>query len=140
MSKPITSPKIREAFRSYLGKARRGFAAMSPAKRAMISSKGGKAAHIKGAAHQFTSDEARRAGRLGGEAVSRDRYHMAEIGAKGGTIRGNNARKRMAQEGQQDISEIRQEIAANATEKGIAADGMPEIRVTVPVVSPQGQP
>lgn len=89
-------------------KARRGFAAMSPAKRAAISSKGGKAAHIKGAAHQFTAEEARRAGRLGGEAVSRDRNHMAEIGARGGYLRGKRAR--MKAEGQQDIAEIRQEI------------------------------
>ena len=49
-----------------------------------FASMGGKAAHAKGTAHQFTSEEARAAGRKGGAAVSRDRKHMAEIGRKGG--------------------------------------------------------
>ncbi|MBW4426336.1 MAG: KGG domain-containing protein [Nostoc desertorum CM1-VF14] len=46
--------------------------------------KGGKAAHEKGTAHEFTSEEAREAGKKGGEAVSQDREHMAEIGREGG--------------------------------------------------------
>lgn len=50
---------------------------------------GGRAAHQKGTAHEFTPEEAREAGRKGGEAVSRDRRHMAEIGSKGGQSRGN---------------------------------------------------
>ncbi len=62
----------------------RGFAAMSPEKQREIARKGGKAAHEKGTAHEFTSDEARVAGRKGGEAVSRDRQHMAAIGREGG--------------------------------------------------------
>ena len=62
----------------------RGFAAMDEQKQRQIASKGGKAAHEKGTAHEFNSDEARQAGRKGGERVSRDRRHMAEIGRKGG--------------------------------------------------------
>jgi uncharacterized protein len=46
----------------------RGFAAMDPVIRSAIASKGGKAAHRAGTAHQFTSDEAREAGRKGGLA------------------------------------------------------------------------
>ena len=46
----------------------RGFAAMDRAKVSEIASKGGKAAHAAGTAHQFTSDEARNAGRKGGVA------------------------------------------------------------------------
>src|ERR1051326_2852205 len=65
-------------------RAARGFAAMSPERKREIASKGGRAAHMKGTAHEFTSDEARAAGRKGGETVSRDRQHMAEIGRKGG--------------------------------------------------------
>jgi general stress protein YciG len=72
----------------------RGFAAMSPEKRAAISSKGGTSAHAKGAAHEFTRDEASRAGRKGGEKVSADRYHMATIGSMGGRKRGENANKK----------------------------------------------
>jgi general stress protein YciG len=47
-------------------------------------SKGGKAAHEKGTAHEFSSEEARKAGRKGGQAVSQDSKHMADIGRKGG--------------------------------------------------------
>src|SRR6185312_10035121 len=50
------------------------------------------AAHAKGTAHEFTSDEARVAGRKGGEAVSRDRQHMSAIGREGGHSRGARAR------------------------------------------------
>jgi len=48
------------------GTERRGFASMAPEKRRAIASKGGKAAHEKGTAHEFTAEEAREAGRKGG--------------------------------------------------------------------------
>ena len=51
-------------------KARRGFASMSPEKQREIASKGGRAAHAKGTAHEWSADEAREAGRKGGQ-VSR---------------------------------------------------------------------
>jgi len=51
-------------------KERRGFASMSPDKQREIASKGGRAAHEKGTAHEWTADEARNAGRKGGQ-VSR---------------------------------------------------------------------
>lgn len=54
-------------------KKKRGFAAMSPDKVREIASKGGKAAHEAGTAHQFTVDEARTAGRKGGVAPHRVR-------------------------------------------------------------------
>jgi general stress protein YciG len=72
--------------------SKRGFASMDPNKQREIASKGGRAAHAKGTAHEFTSDEARVAGRKGGEAVSRDRAHMAAIGREGGHSRGARAR------------------------------------------------
>src|SRR6267154_1351581 len=74
--------------------SKRGFASMDAAKQREIASKGGRAAHAKGTAHEFTSDEARLAGRKGGEAVSRDRAHMSAIGREGGHSRG---RSRQAQ-------------------------------------------
>jgi uncharacterized protein len=77
--------------------SKRGFASMDPSKQKEIASKGGRAAHAKGTAHEFTSDEARVAGRKGGEAVSRDRAHMSAIGREGGHSRG--ARARAAQSG-----------------------------------------
>jgi general stress protein YciG len=71
-------------------KSNRGFASMDMGKQREIASKGGKAAHAQGRAHEFTADEARVAGRKGGEAVSRDRAHMAAIGRAGGQARGRN--------------------------------------------------
>ena len=65
-------------------KSLRGFASMSREKQREIASKGGHAAHAKGTAHEFSADEARAAGRKGGETVSRDRAHMAAIGRAGG--------------------------------------------------------
>ena len=50
------------------GRKRRGFASMDPARVRAIASMGGRAAHAAGTAHQFTSDEARVAGKKGGTA------------------------------------------------------------------------
>src|SRR5689334_9342359 len=66
------------------GTEHRGSAAMDENKQRQIASKGGKAAHEKGTAHEFTRDEARHAGKKGGEVVSQNRKHMAEIGRRGG--------------------------------------------------------
>src|SRR5213076_276929 len=46
------------------GTKNRGFASMDPARQREIASEGGKAAHQKGTAHEFTSEEARRAGSM----------------------------------------------------------------------------
>jgi general stress protein YciG len=67
--------------------SKRGFAGMDPERQAEIASKGGKAAHAKGTAHEFTSKEAQAAGRKGGQSVSKDTEHMAAIGRKGGSSR-----------------------------------------------------
>jgi general stress protein YciG len=79
------------------GKSNRGFASMDPARQREIASKGGRAAHEKGTAHEWTADEAREAGRKGGEMVSRDRAHMAAIGREGGGARsGRNSGRQQA--------------------------------------------
>ncbi len=57
---------------------------MDEKKQREIARKGGKAAHKKGTAHEFSSEEAKEAGQKGGESVSPDREHMAEIGRQGG--------------------------------------------------------
>jgi hypothetical protein len=66
---------------------------MDTSKQKEIASKGGRAAHAKGTAHEFDSNEARAAGRKGGMAVSRNREHMAAIGRRGGEARGQRARQ-----------------------------------------------
>jgi general stress protein YciG len=54
-------------------KSERGFAAMDPERQRAIAKEGGKAAHKSGHAHEFTSEEAREAGRKGGQASSKSK-------------------------------------------------------------------
>jgi len=61
-----------------VAKEDRGFASMDRTKQREIASKGGKAAHQKGTAHEWTSEEAREAGRKGGMASHRRRQEMTE--------------------------------------------------------------
>lgn len=57
----VTSPNGKE-------KSNRGFAAMSTEKQKEIARKGGKAAHEQGVAHEWSSEEARMAGKKGGQS------------------------------------------------------------------------
>ena len=59
-------------------KERRGFASMSPERQREIASKGGRAAHEKGTAHEWTAEEARRAGRKGGQVSRGGRGRLPE--------------------------------------------------------------
>jgi general stress protein YciG len=52
-------------------KSIRGFAAMDTEKQKEIARKGGRAAHEQGVAHQWSSQEAREAGKKGGQARGR---------------------------------------------------------------------
>src|SRR6188768_2779444 len=61
-----------------VAKEDRGFASMDRQKQREIASKGGKAAHAKGTAHEWTSEEAREAGRKGGMASHRRRKEMSD--------------------------------------------------------------
>lgn len=63
-----------------MAKEDRGFASMDRAKQREIASKGGKAAHQKGTAHEWTSEEARDAGRKGGIASHQRRREMNSAG------------------------------------------------------------
>lgn len=62
------------------GTSNRGFASMDPERQREIASEGGKAAHQKGTAHEFTSEEARRAG-----SMSHGNRQAAQAGARSGT-------------------------------------------------------
>lgn len=75
-------------------KSRRGFAAMDREKQQELASKGGKAAHAQGKAHEFTAAEARKAGAKGGKTVSKDLEHMRKIGRLGGLARSKKLRSR----------------------------------------------
>jgi len=69
---------------------------MSPEKQREIASKGGRAAHEKGTAHEWTADEARAAGRKGGQISrgGRGRLAVAEAPAAGGNVDGAAATER----------------------------------------------
>jgi general stress protein YciG len=75
-----------------VAKEDRGFASMDRNKQREIASKGGKAAHQKGTAHEWTSEEAREAGRKGGMASHRRKQQEGgggEQGAQGGSALDN---------------------------------------------------
>jgi uncharacterized protein len=61
-----------------VAKEDRGFASMDRHKQRDIASKGGKAAHQKGSAHEWTSEEAREAGRKGGMASHRRKQEQQQ--------------------------------------------------------------
>ena len=71
-----------------MAKEDRGFASMDRNKQREIASKGGKAAHQKGTAHEWTSEEAREAGRKGGMASHRRKQggDGSEQGSTGGSL------------------------------------------------------
>ncbi|HWJ27256.1 MAG TPA: KGG domain-containing protein [Flavisolibacter sp.] len=81
------------------GSSNRGFAAMNPNKQKEIASEGGRAAHRQGVAHEWTSEEARMAGRKGGQTVSQNREHMSEIGRRGGQSSGGRRNRNQQSEG-----------------------------------------
>ncbi|HWZ59811.1 MAG TPA: KGG domain-containing protein [Gemmatimonadaceae bacterium] len=96
------------------GTSNRGFASMDRERQREIASKGGRAAHAKGTAHEWTADEARVAGRKGGETVSKDREHMAAIGREGGGARSAGARNRRRSENGETTVEDRSRVARSA--------------------------
>src|SRR3982751_4716039 len=83
------------------GSSNRGFAAMSPERQKQIASEGGRAAHEQGVAHEWNSDEARKAGRKGGQIVSQNREHMSEIGRRGGQNSGRRRNRNQQNENQE---------------------------------------
>lgn len=70
------------------GTSNRGFASMDPERQREIASEGGKAAHEKGTAHEFTSEEARRAGSMSHGNRQSDQSRTRS-GSESGTKSGN---------------------------------------------------
>jgi general stress protein YciG len=93
VSRVIGHVPRRKAVNESRRKERRGFASMSAEKQREIASKGGRAAHQKGTAHEWTSDEARTAGRKGGQVSRGGRGRlqdsMAESQVDAGTAAGS---------------------------------------------------
>ncbi|RZT09179.1 Stress-induced acidophilic repeat motif-containing protein [Duganella sp. CF402] len=87
--------------------SKRGFASMDPQQQREIAAEGGRAAHEKGTAHEFTSEEARRAGsmshkndpgRSSQSASSGSSSGSSSGGGKGGTKGGNKGGANEAQD------------------------------------------
>jgi general stress protein YciG len=75
------------------GTSQRGFASMDEEKQREIASKGGRAAHEKGTAHEFTLEEAREAVRADHEKGTAHEFsseEAREAGRKGGHSRGKD--------------------------------------------------
>ena len=85
------------------GKSNRGFASMDPERQRQIASEGGRAAHEKGTAHEFTSEEAREAGRKGGMARSANRQKASQsTESSSGSSSGSSGSSSNSQSGQGD--------------------------------------
>jgi general stress protein YciG len=92
-----------------VAKEDRGFASMDRAKQREIASKGGKAAHQKGTAHEWTSEEARDAGRKGGIASHRRRREQMGLGGGGSDTADDRGATRADAGGQDQMMENREE-------------------------------
>jgi general stress protein YciG len=104
----------------------RGFAAMNAQKQREIASKGGRAAHQKGTAHEFSSQEASAAGRKGGLSVSQNRAHMSEIGRQGGRAR---SRAQAMPEANQGSVGNPAQFAGASTANAKSTSSMPAVQV-----------
>jgi hypothetical protein len=69
--------------------SKRGFASMDPEQQREIAAEGGRAAHEKGTAHEFTSEEARRAGSMSHKNDQGRSSQSASSGSSGSGSGGN---------------------------------------------------
>ena len=97
---PLIVPTTRRNAVDGVRKERRGFASMSPEKQREIASKGGRAAHEKGTAHEWTPDEARSAGRKGGQISRGGRGRL--MAAEAANVNNEGAPTSGTEPGQQD--------------------------------------
>ena len=106
---------------------------MDAEKQREIARKGGRAAHEKGTAHEFTADEARAAGRKGGERVSANREHMSRIGRLGGKM--SAGRRQTSATGSSDQNDGSSSDAAHG---GFSPHTQPEANTGAPPAAQSG--
>ncbi|HYF20601.1 MAG TPA: KGG domain-containing protein [Ramlibacter sp.] len=80
MANQDSTPQKQDAAGNGQRRSLRGFAAMDPQRQREIASLGGRAAHQSGHAHEFTTEEARAAGK---------KRHAARNAAKAGSQEGS---------------------------------------------------
>ena len=90
-----------------VAKEDRGFASMDRNKQREIASKGGKAAHQKGTAHEWTSEEAREAGRKGGMASHRRKQEQQQRAADAESARSDMSGRRADDRQRSDCADER---------------------------------
>jgi general stress protein YciG len=113
----------------------RGFASMDANKQREIARKGGRAAHEKGTAHEFTADEARAAGRKGGERVSSNREHMSRIGRLGGKMSAGRRQQQATSKPESDGAGVESQ-GNDLSDAGQAGrENAPEVDVSSPPAS-----
>ena len=101
------------------GRSLRGFASMDKEKQRTIASKGGRAAHEKGTAHEFNSHEAAMAAKKGHERGTAHEFTADEAriaGRKGGLARAMNRAKAMASAGNGESQPMESMASASAEE------------------------
>jgi hypothetical protein len=99
---------------------------MDEARQREIARKGGKAAHQRGTAHEFTREEAAEAGRKGGKAVSQNRQHMAEIGRKGGKAAHQRDAPALAESAARQDERADEELLRQEGNAAVATEPTPE--------------
>jgi len=113
----------------------RGFASMDSSKQREIARKGGRAAHEKGTAHEFTADEARAAGRKGGERVSANREHMSRIGRLGGKMSAGRRQAAKSEPNGNDGNEMSNPGPEPGRSSDVDSNGGPEADLGMPPAS-----
>ena len=86
----------------------RGFASMDPQRQREIASEGGRAAHQKGTAHEFTSEEARKAG-----SMSHKNDGNRQSGSKGNASRTEQEPGQGQQAGQEYQQDYQKDYQGN---------------------------
>jgi hypothetical protein len=81
--------------------SKRGFASMDPEQQREIAAEGGRAAHEKGTAHEFTSEEARRAGSMSHKNDARS-SQSSQSGTSGSSSRSGSGNKGSASDDDED--------------------------------------
>lgn len=94
-------------------KQKKGFALWGKDEHRKACRLGGLAASANGNSHKFTSAEARKAGKVGGGVISKDREHMSRIGKRGAEVRNEKRAQR-----RREMYQAGSEVAAALREDG----------------------
>ena len=98
--------------------SKRGFASMDPEQQREIAAEGGRAAHQKGTAHEFTSEEARKAGAMSHKNDPGRNSQSAATGSSARSSGGNKGSAKDEQGGKEASGESDQESSKGSRSGG----------------------